>query len=84
MKNLFYLIVITHFLVCCKNKEIETFQGPTGPNEGDTSIYNTDHYRLTKIVNFSKSDSKEPHGYVFRLRLMTVSKSAQKMYKIDP
>jgi YD repeat-containing protein len=64
MKNLFYLIVITHFLVCCKNKEIETFQGPPGPNEGDTSIYNTDHYRLTKIVNFSKSDSQEPHGYV--------------------
>lgn len=64
MKKLFYLIAITHFLVCCKNKEIEAFEGPPGPNEGDTSIYNTGHYRLTKILNFSKSDSKEPYGYV--------------------
>lgn len=64
MKKLFYLVVIIHFLVCCKNREIETFEGPPGPNEGDTSIYNTASYRLTKILNFSKSDSKEPYGYV--------------------
>lgn len=64
MKKLFYLIIIMHFLVCCKNKEIEAFPGPPGPNEGDTSIYNIGHYRLTKILNFSKSDSKDPYGYV--------------------
>lgn len=64
MKKLYYLAIIMHFLVSCKNKEIETFQGPPGPNEGDTGIYNTDHYRLTKILNFGKSDSKEPGGYV--------------------
>lgn len=64
MKKLCYLAIIMHFLVCCKNKPIEAFQGPPEPNEGDTSIYNTDHYRLTKILNFSKSDSEEPGGHV--------------------
>lgn len=64
MKKLFYLIFAVYFLAGCKDKEIEAFQGPPGPNEGDTSIYNADHYRLTKILHFSKSDSPEPGGYV--------------------
>ncbi|WP_353718741.1 hypothetical protein [Dyadobacter sp. 676] len=53
-----------YFLAGCKDKRIETFQGPPGPNEGDTSVYNVGHCRLTKILNFTKSDSPEPGGYV--------------------
>lgn len=64
MKKLLYLAIVVHLLVCCKNKEIEVFQGPPEPNEGDTSIYNTNRYRLTKILNFGKSHSKEPGGHV--------------------
>ncbi|SDE10851.1 YD repeat-containing protein [Dyadobacter soli] len=64
MKKLFYLLIIMHCMLSCKNKEIETVKGPPGPNEGDTSIYNSGHYRLTKVLQFSKSDSPEPYAYV--------------------
>lgn len=45
-------------------QENRNFPGAARMNEGDTSVYNADYYRLTKILNFSKSDSPEPDGYM--------------------
>ncbi|MCF0062694.1 hypothetical protein MUK70_00900 [Dyadobacter chenwenxiniae] len=64
MKTLYFLLIIMHVLSSCKNKEIDVFEGVPGPNVGDTSIYNANHYRLTRILNFSKSDSEQPYGFV--------------------
>ncbi|MCF0072874.1 hypothetical protein LZD49_20515 [Dyadobacter sp. CY261] len=64
MKKLYYFLIILSIITSCKDKEIETFEGVPGPNVGDTSIYNLNNYRLTKILNFSKSDSEQPYGFV--------------------
>jgi hypothetical protein len=49
---------------CKKGTEIGVFEGTPGPNEGDTAIHNTDRYRLTRILNFGKSDSEKPGSLV--------------------
>jgi hypothetical protein len=56
--------MILSIFISCKHKEIDVFEGVPGPNDGNTTIYNSNHYRLTKILNFGKSDSKEPFGYI--------------------
>lgn len=65
MKNILcFLSVLVFFVSCKKEKDIGVFEGVPGPNDGDTTIHNTNNYRLTKILNFSKSDSEEPYNYV--------------------
>lgn len=64
MKTLYYFLIVLCVLISCKKKEIEAFEGVPGPNDGDTSIYNSGNYLLTKILNYSRSDSKDPYGYV--------------------